>query len=113
MSCSLFLILSARSKHLAVLNETEIVALFEGVPNFRIALSELVAGINVIDLLGAKAAVFPSKGEAKKMIQGGGVAINKNKVGSPDDIYNSDHLIGNKFLVVQKGKKNYFLIVAE
>ncbi|MDB5143325.1 MAG: tyrosine--tRNA ligase, partial [Mucilaginibacter sp.] len=47
------------------------------------------------------------------MIQGGGVAINKNKVGSSDDIYNGNHLIGNKFLVVQKGKKNYFLIVAE
>jgi tyrosyl-tRNA synthetase len=47
------------------------------------------------------------------MIQGGGVAVNKAKVGSPDDICNSENLISNKFLVVQKGKKNYFLIVVE
>jgi tyrosyl-tRNA synthetase len=95
------------------LNDAEVLGLFEGVPNFNVSADELSAGINVIDLLGAKTAVFPSKGEAKKMIQGGGVAINKNKIGSPDDVYNSSHLIGNKFLVVQKGKKNYFLIVAE
>ncbi len=95
------------------LNEEEVVALFEGVPNFKISKDELSAGINVVELLGAKATVFSSKGEAKKMIQGGGVAINKGKVGSPDDIYNNDQLIGSKFLVVQKGKKNYFLIVVE
>ena len=47
------------------------------------------------------------------MIQGGGVAINKNKIGSPDDIYGKDHLIAGKFIVVQRGKKNYFLIIAE
>jgi tyrosyl-tRNA synthetase len=90
-----------------------VLALFEGVPNFKIAADELKAGINVIDLLGAKTAVFTSKGEAKKMIQGGGAAINKNKIASPDDTYDGSHLIGGKFLVVQKGKKNYFLIVAE
>jgi tyrosyl-tRNA synthetase len=95
------------------LNEAEVLGLFEGVPNFNIALDELSAGINVVELLGAKTAVFPSKGEAKKMIQGGGAAINKNKVASPDDIYNSENLIGGKFLVAQKGKKNYFLIIAE
>ncbi len=95
------------------LNEAEVLGLFEGVPNFTIALSELTEGINVVDLLGAKTTVFPSKGEAKKMIQGGGVAINKAKIGSPDDTYNNSSLIGGKFLVAQKGKKNYFLIVAE
>jgi tyrosyl-tRNA synthetase len=67
----------------------------------------------VTDLLAAKTTVFPSKGEAKKMVQGGGVAINKEKVGTPDDIYNPDNLINNKYLVVQKGKRNYFLIIAE
>ncbi|MDB5023066.1 MAG: tyrosine--tRNA ligase [Mucilaginibacter sp.] len=95
------------------LNGAEVLALFEGVPNFKIALDELSNGINVIDLLGAKTAVFPSKGEAKKMIQGGGVAVNKNKVETADDRYNKQDLIGGKFLVVQKGKKNYFLIIAE
>ncbi|HTD98971.1 MAG TPA: tyrosine--tRNA ligase [Mucilaginibacter sp.] len=95
------------------LNEAEVLALFEGVPNYTVAADELKAGINVVDLLGGQTAVFPSKGEAKKMIQGGGVAVNKNKVGGVDDVYTSNNLIGNKFLVVQKGKKNYFLIIAE
>lgn len=95
------------------LNEAEVLALFAGVPNYTIVLAELQEGINVTDLLAAKTAVFPSKGEAKKMIAGGGTAINKVKVVTADDIYNADSLINGKFLVIQKGKKNYFLIVAE
>jgi tyrosyl-tRNA synthetase len=95
------------------LNDNEVLDLFAGVPNYTIALSELEQGINAADLLAGKTAVFPSKGEAKKMIQGGGVAINKIKIGTADDVYNSDALIGGKFIVAQKGKKNYFLIVAE
>ncbi len=95
------------------LSNAEVLALFEGVPNYNISASELSEGVNVVDLLGAKTAVFASKGEAKKMIQGGGVAINKSKIESVDSIYNSENLIGGKFLVVQKGKKNYFLIVVE
>jgi tyrosyl-tRNA synthetase len=95
------------------LNDAEILALFEGVPNFSIALVELQQGINVTDLLAVKTTIFPSKGEAKKMIQGGGTAINKVKIATADDVYTTESLINNKFLVVQKGKKNYFLIVAE
>jgi tyrosyl-tRNA synthetase len=95
------------------LNDAEVLGLFAGVPNFTISLDELKQGINVTDLLAAKTAVFASKGEAKKMIQGGGTAINKVKIATADDVYNTDSLIGGKFLVAQKGKKNYFLIVAE
>ncbi|MBC7399114.1 MAG: tyrosine--tRNA ligase, partial [Mucilaginibacter sp.] len=95
------------------LNEAEVIGLFEGVPNFTIALADLVAGINATDLLAASTAVFASKGEAKKMIQGGGVAINKVKIETPESVYNQDALIGGKFLVAQKGKKNYFLIIVE
>jgi len=95
------------------LNADEVMGLFEGVPNYKIALSDLQTGINVVDLLAANTQVFPSKGEAKKMIQGGSVAVNKAKIGTPEDIYNADNLIGGKFLVAQKGKKNYFLIIAE
>jgi tyrosyl-tRNA synthetase len=95
------------------LNDAEVLGLFTGVPNFTISLDELKQGINVTDLLAAKTAVFPSKGEAKKMIQGGGTAINKVKIATADDVYTAEHLINNKFLVAQKGKKNYFLIVAE
>jgi tyrosyl-tRNA synthetase len=95
------------------LNADEVMGLFEGVPNYKIALSDLQTGINAVDLLAANTQVFPSKGEAKKMIQGGGVAVNKAKIGTPEDVYNADSLIGGKFLIAQKGKKNYFLIIAE
>jgi tyrosyl-tRNA synthetase len=95
------------------LNDDEVIGLFSGVPNFTINKSELEAGINATDLLAGKTAIFASKGEAKKMIQGGGVAINKAKINTPEDFYRSDKLINNKYLVAQKGKKNYFLIIAE
>jgi len=97
---------------LSELSDAEVLALFEGVPNFTIKLSELQQGINAVDLLAAHTSVFPSKGEAKKMIQGGGVAINKARINSTDDSYDVTSLINNKFMVVQKGKKNYFLIIA-
>lgn len=95
------------------LTDADVKGIFEGVPNFTVSVSQLRDGINVTDLLAANTAIFPSKGEAKKMIQGGGVAINKIKVNTPDEIYYHDQLINGKFLVVQKGKRNYFLIVAE
>jgi len=98
---------------LSELNDDEVLGLFEGVPNFTISKNDLQQGINIVELLAAHTSVFPSKGEAKKMIQGGGTAINKLKINSADDIYNNDNLISGKYLVAQKGKKNYFLIIAE
>ncbi len=95
------------------LSEAEALALFEGVPNYSIRLDELQKGINVADLLAVHTAVFASKGEAKKMIQGGGASINKEKITSADDVYNSANLINGKYLVAQKGRRNYFLIIAE
>jgi tyrosyl-tRNA synthetase len=95
------------------LNDSEVIGLFEGVPNFTISKDELQQGINASELLAGKTSVFASKGEAKKMIQGGGVAINKQKIGTVEDIYKIDSLINGKFLVAQKGKKNYFLIIVE
>ncbi|MBE9584355.1 tyrosine--tRNA ligase [Mucilaginibacter sp. JRF] len=96
---------------LSELTDAEVKGIFEGVPNFNISLAELQEGINATELLAGKTAVFPSKGEAKKMIQGGGVSVNKNKIATPDDIFNADNLINGKYLVAQKGKKNYFLII--
>lgn len=98
---------------LTELSDAEVIGLFEGVPNFTINLSDILENINVVELLAAKTAVFPSKGEAKKMIQSGGVAINKVKVATENEAFGTSHLINNKFLVAQKGKKNYFLIIAE
>jgi len=95
------------------LNNDEVIGIFEGVPNFTVAANEFEGGINATELLAGKTAVFASKGEAKKMIQGGGVAINKQKIGTAEDVYQVDNLINGKFLVAQKGKKNYFLIIVE
>ena len=94
------------------LDEATFLSVFEGVPQFEISKSELEAGINIIDLLAEKTAVFPSKGEARRTIAGGGVAVNKVKVEGPDEVVKSDMLIGGKYLLVQKGKKNYFLLIA-
>jgi tyrosyl-tRNA synthetase len=107
-----FLFGNSGIEFLSELSDNEIVAIFEGVPNFNVSLDEIKEGVNIVDLLAAKSAIFPSKGEAKKMIQSGGVAVNKTKVNSVDDSFNGDQLINGKFLVAQKGKRNYFLIIA-
>jgi tyrosyl-tRNA synthetase len=95
------------------LSANEILGLFSGVPNYTIALSDLQEGINIADLLATKTTVFTSKGQAKKMIQGGGVSINRVKVANEEESYSTNALINDKFIVAQKGKKDYFLIVAE
>jgi len=94
------------------LDEATFLSVFEGVPQFEILKSELEGGINIIELLAEKTSVFPSKGEVRRTIAGGGVAVNKVKVEGPDEIFNSANLIGGKYLLVQKGKKNYFLLIA-
>lgn len=86
---------------------------FEGLPQFTLAKNEFSAGINATDLLAEKTTVFPSKGEARKMISGGGVSINKEKIADPALILTTENLINGIFLVAQKGKKNYFLIIVE
>jgi len=95
------------------LDEATFLSVFEGVPQFEIAKSELETGINIIDLLAEKTSVFPSKGEARRTIAGGGVAVNKVKVEGPDEIATLSKLIGGKYLLVQKGKKNYFLLISQ
>nr|WP_319997542.1 tyrosine--tRNA ligase [uncultured Draconibacterium sp.] len=95
------------------LTESTFLAVFEGVPQFNISKDELAAGINVIDLLAEKTEIFPSKGELRRTIKGNGLSINKEKINDPDLIVNNDFLIGGKYILAQKGKKNYFLIIAE
>ncbi|MBE7177369.1 MAG: tyrosine--tRNA ligase [Mucilaginibacter polytrichastri] len=94
-------------------SDAEIVSLFDGVPNFTISRSALEGGISASELLAGSTAIFPSKGEAKKMIQGGGVSLNRQKVATADDMIDASALINGRFLIPQKGKKNYFLIIAE
>lgn len=95
------------------LTNAEVVGLFDGVPSFNIALADLEQGINAVELLAGQTTVFPSKGEAKKMIQAGGVSLNKAKITGIDQVFTKDSLINGRFLIPQKGKKNYFLIIAE
>ena len=102
----------ATSEALLRLDEQTLLQVFEGVPQFKITKADL-EGLTAIDMCADKTAVFPSKGECRKMIQGGGVAINKEKIGDPMQVITSDNLIADKYILVQKGKKNYYLIIVE
>ncbi|MBP1639026.1 MAG: Tyrosyl-tRNA synthetase [Bacteroidetes bacterium] len=104
---------NSTSDQLKKLDEETFLAVFEGVPQFEISLAELQNGIKAIDLLTEKSAVFPSKGEMRKMTQGGGVAINKEKLTLPDTEITTDQLLNGRYLLIQKGKKNYFLLTAK
>ncbi len=95
------------------LDEKTLLDVFEGVPQFRISKEKLETGIPVLDLLASETAVFPSKGEARKMIQGGGVSLNKEKLTDPNATIAADQLLNGKYLLAQRGKKNYYLIIAE
>jgi len=95
------------------LDEETFLSVFEGVPQFKLSAKELEEGIKVVDLLAEKAMVFPSKGELRRTVQGNGLSINKDKVSDAELIVNSEFLIGDKYILIQKGKKNYFLLIAE
>jgi tyrosyl-tRNA synthetase len=101
------------SELLNKLDEATFLSVFDGVPQFRISANELASGIKVIDLLAEKAMVFPSKGELRRTIQGNGLSINKEKMSDPELILNTSNLIGGKYLLIQKGKKNYYLLITE
>jgi len=92
------------------LDEGTFLNVFEGVPMFCIPRESLSQGINIIDLLGEKTRVFSSKGEARRMILGGGVSINKARIDDEAYSVNAGDLLNQKYILIQKGKKNYYLI---
>lgn len=104
---------NATSEALKKLDEDTLLAVFEGVPMFEVSRDELAGGVKAVDLLVEKAAVFPSKGEMRKLVQGGGVSLNKEKLASFDQMITSADLLNGKYLIVQKGKKNYYLVIAK
>jgi tyrosyl-tRNA synthetase len=104
---------NSTSDQLKRLDEETFLAIFEGVPQFNLSADELKQGIKAVDLLVEKSSVFPSKGEMRKMTQGGGVAINKEKLGDIDTLITNQSLLNGKYLLVQKGKKNYYLLIAQ
>jgi tyrosyl-tRNA synthetase len=97
---------------LGKLDESLFLDIFDGVPQFEISRNDLSIGIPIAELLAEKTQIFPSKGEARKMITGGGVLINKAKIENAELIVKDDSLINNKYILAQKGKKNYFVLKA-
>ena len=101
---------NATSDSLKKLDEDTLLAVFDGVPTFEVSKDE-VLGKKLMDVLTEDAAVFASKGEMRKLIQNGGFAVNKEKVSDLELALSAELLLNEKYLLVQKGKKNYFLLI--
>lgn len=103
----------ATSEALRKIDEDTLLSVFEGVPQFEISKEVLKGGIKAVDLLAEKTSIFPSKGEMRKTVQGGGVMINKEKLTAFDAVIGEESLLNDKYILAQRGKKNYFLIIAK
>ena len=104
---------NATADALHKLDEATLLDVFAGVPTYEISLDELHNGIKAVELTTEKAAIFPSKSAMRKLTQGGGVMINKEKLTAFDQGIDDSHLLAGKYLIVQKGKKNYYLVIAK
>ncbi|MEZ0452670.1 tyrosine--tRNA ligase [Sphingobacterium thalpophilum] len=93
------------------LDHEAVLEVFEGIPQFSVPRNELTTGMNILDLLAVHTQVFPSKGEARKMLQGGGVSINRQKATDTEQVISETHLVNNRYIIAQRGKKNYYLII--
>jgi tyrosyl-tRNA synthetase len=98
------------TESLKKMNESTFLSVFEGVPLFDVNMETLQKGVSVADLCAEHSQVFASKGELRRLIQGGGFSINKMKIDNADMIVNEEFLLNKKYLLIQKGKKNYYLI---
>jgi tyrosyl-tRNA synthetase len=98
------------TESLSNLDERTFLSVFEGVPQYSLEKSKLQNGILLSDLLAVETDVFPSKGELRRLVTGGGLSLNKIKIENPDTPITNANLLNNKYLLVQKGKKNYYLI---
>ena len=104
---------NATKEMLSRIDEQTLLSLFEGVPRFTIDRGLLQSGVQPLTLLAELTNIFPSKGEARKTIQANGLSMNKEKLTDIDRLIGLDSLIGDKYLIVQKGKKNYYCIIVE
>jgi tyrosyl-tRNA synthetase len=98
------------TESLKKMGESTFLSVFEGVPVFDIKNEILQNGVTVADLFAEHSQVFASKGELRRLVQGGGLSLNKEKIENPEMIVGREMLLNNKYLLVQKGKKNYYLI---
>lgn len=104
---------NATEETLRKIDEATLLAVFEGVPQFEVKLDDLKGGLTPLELLAEKTMIFPSKGEARKTIQAGGVSLNKERISDLETPITEMSLLNNRYLLIQKGKKNYFLIVVK
>ena len=112
MEASEILFGNATEDALRKLDERTLLSVFEGVPQFSVSKSEIESGVGIVDFLAQSTQVFPSKGEARKMVQANGVAINKSKV-DLEKTMSAEDLLNQKYILAQKGKKNYYLILID
>jgi len=98
------------TESLKKMNESTFLSVFEGVPVFDVKMEILLKGVTISDLCTEHSQVFASKGELRRLVQGGGFSINKEKIDNPDAQVKTESLLNNKYLLLQKGKKNYYLI---
>ena len=101
---------NATSESLQKLDKDTFLSVFKGVPLFQLPKSEIEAGMPILTLLAEKTNIFPSKGEARKMIQGGGVSMNKSKIESVDFQVTADAILNGSYILLQRGKKNYYIV---
>ena len=104
---------NATAETLKNIDEETFLSVFEGVPQFCVDQNIFEKGIKILDLTVDSAPIFSSKGEIRKLIQGGGISINKEKLTDADIVIDSSFLLKEKYILIQKGKKNYFLIIAK
>ncbi len=101
------------AEELATIDEATLLSAMDGVPQAQITLSELESGINIVDFLSEKIQLLPSKTEAKKMLQGNGISINRDKVSNLEAIIGKESLINGKYILAQRGKKEYCLVTVK
>jgi tyrosyl-tRNA synthetase len=98
------------TESLRKMSESTFLSVFEGVPVFDINKEILINGVTIADLCAEHSQVFTSKGELRRLVQGGGLSLNKEKIENPDQVIGPESLLNSKYLLVQKGKKNYYLL---
>lgn len=103
----------ATADSLSSLDEQTFLDVFDGVPTFNVQKSKVESGINIVDLLAEESSIFASKGELRRLMKDNGLSINKEKLNNPEAIIGNENIINNKYILVQKGKKKYFLIILE
>ena len=108
-------ILFGNSTHdaLVKLDEETLLEVFDGVPTFEVSRDVIASGVKAVDLTTSDAAVFTSKGEMRKLVQGGGVSLNKEKLTAFDQVITTKDLLADRYLLFQRGKKNYYLLIAK